>query len=64
MEYTKQQLNEMQEYVVGQLKTISINHTWPKEERVLNLLLVMLADQRIESPYINNANLGGEDGKD
>lgn len=57
MKYTKDQLNDMQEYLVGQLKMISINHSYPKEERTLNLLLVMVADQRIDTEFINIANL-------
>ena len=48
MKYTRQQLNDMQEYVVGKLKMMK-NHTYPKEERTLNLLLVMIADQRVDA---------------
>lgn len=49
MKYTAQQINIMQEYIVGELKMLR-NHTYPEKERVLNLLLVMIADQRIETP--------------
>ena len=55
MKYTKHQLNEMQEYIVGELKMLR-NHTYPKKERVLNLLLVMIADQRIETPSVQIAS--------
>lgn len=48
MKYTRQQLNDMQEYVVSNLKMMK-NHTYPKEERTLNLLLVMVSDQRVET---------------
>ena len=57
MNFTKQQLNEMQEYIVGELKMCQ-NHTYPKQERVLNLLLVMIADQRIETPSVQKAKRG------
>lgn len=49
MKYTKHQLNDMQEYLVGQLKILGTHHSYPKEERTLNLLLVMIADQRIDT---------------
>lgn len=48
MNFTKEQLNEMQEYLIDNLNLISINHTYPKEESILNMLLVMVAQQRIE----------------
>jgi len=48
MKYTRQQLNDMQEYLVGELKMLGHNHTYPKQERTLSLLLVVVADQRIE----------------
>lgn len=56
MEYTKEQLNDMQEYLVGQLKLHSSNNTYPKTERTLNLLLVMLADQRVDASSKQNAS--------
>ena len=48
MKYTKNQLDIMQRYVIGVLN-MQDNHTYPQEEVALNLLLVMIADQRIEN---------------
>ncbi len=47
MKYTEEQLNEMQEYIISQLKSIGINHTYPKEERTLSLLLTVVDNQRV-----------------
>lgn len=59
MKYTKQQLNDMQEYLLRKINMISINHNFPKEERTLNLLLVMIADQRIDTETVQNTQFHG-----
>lgn len=48
MKFTKEQLNEMQKYIVGKLKMMK-NHTYPSEERALTLLLLLVADSRIDN---------------
>jgi len=36
------------------------NHSYPQEEVDLNLLLVMIADQRIDTEYVHNTNNKGD----
>jgi len=48
MKYTKQQLNDMQEYLISNLNLLSQNHSYPKEERTLSLLLTLVANARVE----------------
>ena len=59
MKYTKEQLDRMQKCIVGKLKMMK-NHSYPQEEVDLNLLLVMIADQRIDTEYVHNANNKGD----
>ena len=62
MTFTREQLDRMQRCIVGKLKMMK-NHSYPQEEVDLNLLLVMIADQRIDTEYVQIAK-GDEDGLD
>ncbi len=62
MKYTKEQLDRMQKCIVGKLKMMK-NHSYPQEEADLSLILVMIADQRIDTDNVHNAK-GDEDGLD
>lgn len=48
MKFTRQQLNDMQRYLTDQGKLLGVNHTYPAEERTIQLLLVLVADARID----------------
>jgi len=62
MKYTKEQLDRMQKCIVGKLKMMK-NHSYPQEEADLSLILVMIADQRIDTDNVQIAK-GDEDGLD
>jgi len=62
MTFTREQLDRMQRCIVGKLKMMK-NHSYPQEEVDLNLLLVMIADQRIDTDNVQIAK-GDEDGLD
>ncbi len=51
----RQDINDMEEYLVGQLKMMR-NHTYPKEEIVLCRLLILVKELRVETSNINFAN--------
>lgn len=46
--YTRNELNDMQEYLKEKLKLLSINHSYPNEERVLSMLLCILMEVKVE----------------
>ena len=62
MTFTREQLDRMQRCIVGKLKMMK-NHSYPQEEADLSLILVMIADQRIDTDNVHNAK-GDEDGLD
>ena len=62
MTFTREQLDRMQRCIVGKLKMMK-NHSYPQEEADLSLILVMIADQRIDTDNVQIAK-GDEDGLD
>ena len=59
MTFTREQLDRMQRCIVGKLKMMK-NHSYPQEEADLSLILVMIADQRIDTDNVQKANKGGD----
>ena len=47
MNLSAQDISDMENLIVGQLKMASINNNYPKDEVILTKILVLIKEQRI-----------------
>jgi len=48
MKFSREEINDMQEYIKDKLELLSMTHTYPKEEKILTKLLLIITNLRIE----------------
>ena len=44
MKFSRQEIDDMQEYLKTKLKMLSINHSYPSEEKILTKLLIAVTE--------------------